>query len=158
MQVWIEFQVRRGTMHSDDRATLRALARARAQAAVVPTEDGVDEQPRDGAEQLTVEGQAATKLMRHREDPLLIASIFEWRLSSFTRRHRSGAADARLRAMRRVPRRQHPGRSSATGLDRPPPGAREKSEVGGVGRAGPFVAVSEVTAVVCPLRFSAPAV
>jgi hypothetical protein len=37
---------------------------------VVPTEDGVDEQPCDGAEQLTVEGQAATKLMRHREDPL----------------------------------------------------------------------------------------
>lgn len=70
MKVRIEFQVRRGTLHGDDRATLRARARARAQAAVVPTEDGVDEQPRDGAEQLTVEGQAATKLMRHREDPL----------------------------------------------------------------------------------------
>ena len=57
MQVWIEFQVRRGTLNSDDRATLRAPARARAQAAVVPTEDGVDEQPCDGAEQLAVETQ-----------------------------------------------------------------------------------------------------
>jgi hypothetical protein len=59
-QVWIEFQVQGGTLHSDDRVTLRALARARTQAAVIPTQDGVDEQPRDGAEQLTVEGQAAT--------------------------------------------------------------------------------------------------
>ena len=70
MQVRIEFQVRRGTLHSDDRATLRVLARAFTQTPAVPAEDGVDEQPRDRAEQLAVEGQAGAKLMRHREHPL----------------------------------------------------------------------------------------
>ena len=49
MQVRIEFQVRRRTLHSDHRAALRALARAAAQAAVIPAEDGVNKQPRAAA-------------------------------------------------------------------------------------------------------------
>ena len=62
--------VRRRALRHDDSAALGALARVLARAPPVPAEYRVDEQSRDGAEELTVEAEATAKLERMRQYPL----------------------------------------------------------------------------------------
>ena len=61
--------VRPRALH-DDGAALGALPSARAQAAPIPAEHGVDEQPRDGTEELTVEAESGSELERNCQHPL----------------------------------------------------------------------------------------
>jgi hypothetical protein len=57
VEVRIQLQVGGSALHGDDGTALDALARAGAEAASVPAEDGVDEDARDGAEELAVEAE-----------------------------------------------------------------------------------------------------
>lgn len=57
-------------LHDDDGAALRVLACARAQTPSIPAEYRIDEQPRDGAEELAVEAEPATELERKCQHPL----------------------------------------------------------------------------------------